>query len=97
MSDGGVGRMPGTGTLASSIMGMDHMVRTMARATKAPLPDVIRMATLTPAERAGVATEVGSLDKGKCADVLVLDQRLAVKRVFIGGEEFRRDAPAAGS
>jgi len=54
-SDGHVGRMPDSGALASSIMGMDTMVRTMARATKAPLPDVIRTASLTPAERAGVA------------------------------------------
>jgi N-acetylglucosamine-6-phosphate deacetylase len=87
-SDGLVGRMPGSTALASSIVGMDTMVRTMARATKAPLPDVFRMATLTPAERAGVARKVGSLEKGKFADLLVLDRKLAVKRVFIGGEEF---------
>ena len=93
-SDGFVGRMPATGTLASSIMGMDTMVRTMARATKAPVQDVIRMASLTPAERAGVARKVGSLEKGKCADVLVLDKKLAVKRVFVGGEEYRGRAPA---
>ena len=30
------------------------------------------MASLTPAERAGVARKVGSLDKGKLADVLVV-------------------------
>lgn len=89
ISDGKVGRMP-EGGLASSIMGMDTMVRTMARATGAPLPDVIRMATLTPAERAGVAQGVGSLAKGKLADVLVLDRKLAVKRVFIGGVEHPR-------
>jgi len=88
VSDGLVGRMPGTGTLASSIMGMDHMVRTMAKATRAPLPDVFRMATLTPAERAGIARKVGSLEKGKAADVLVLDKKLTVKRVFVGGQEF---------
>ena len=88
-SDGLVGRMPGSDALASSIMGMDTMVRTMARATKAHLPEIIRMASLTPAERAGVARKVGSLEKGKYADVLVLDKKLAVKRVFIGGEEFR--------
>jgi N-acetylglucosamine-6-phosphate deacetylase len=93
VSDGLVGRMPGTGTLASSILGMDHMVRTMARATKAPLPDIIRMASLTPAERAGAARKVGSLEKGKHADVLVLDKKLAVKRVFIGGEEFCSPIP----
>lgn len=87
ISDGLVGRMPG-GPLASSIMGMDHMVRIMARDTKAPIHDVVRMASLTPAERAGIAKKVGSLEKGKLADVLVLDRKLGVKRVFIGGEEF---------
>ncbi len=92
-SDGLVGRMPGSGALASSIMGMDTMVRTMARATKAPVQDVIRMASLTPAERAGVARKVGSLEKGKFADVLVLDKKLGVKRVFIGGEEMKHRRP----
>jgi len=87
-SDGLVGRMPDSDALASSIMGMDTMVRTMARATKAPLPDIFRMASLTPAERAGIAEKAGSLEKGKWADVLVLDRKLAVKRVFVGGEEF---------
>jgi N-acetylglucosamine-6-phosphate deacetylase len=89
ISDGLVGRMPGTGALASSIEGMSHMVRVMARDSKAPLHDVIRMASLTPAERVGIARKVGSLEKGKLADVQVLDKKLAVKRVFIGGSEFQ--------
>lgn len=93
-SDGQVGRMPGTGALASSIVGMDHMVRTMAKATKAPLHDVIRMASLTPAERSGVARKVGSLEKGKLADILVLDKKLAVKAVFIGAQRFQMPAEA---
>ena len=62
------------------------MVRHMKAMTTASLPEVIRMASLTPAERAGVADEVGSLAPGKRADVLVLNQRLRVKRVFLGGE-----------
>jgi N-acetylglucosamine-6-phosphate deacetylase len=86
VSDGSVGRMR-NGVLASSASGMDHMVRTMARATGAPLQEVIRMATLTPAERAGVAESVGSLAKGKCADVVMLDRRLGVKGVWVGGVE----------
>ena len=32
-------------------MGMDHMVRQMRRSTGATLPEVVRMASLTPAER----------------------------------------------
>jgi N-acetylglucosamine-6-phosphate deacetylase len=89
INDGEVGRtIDGTGNLASSVKGVDHMVRTMAAATKAPLWDVIRMATLTPAERAGIAKQCGSLEKGKRGDVLVLSKRLAVRKVLVGGEEF---------
>jgi N-acetylglucosamine-6-phosphate deacetylase len=93
ISDGKVGRMPGSGALASSIEGMSHMVRVMARDSKAPLHDVIRMASLTPAERVGIARKVGSLEKGKLADVLVLDKKLTVERVFIGGGEFQPGQP----
>jgi N-acetylglucosamine-6-phosphate deacetylase len=86
-SNGKVGYQPGKG-LASSIMGMDTMVRNMKNMTSASVPETVRMASLTPAERAGVADEVGSLEVGKRADVLVLNRKLEVKRVFIGGEVF---------
>lgn len=86
-SDGCVGFVPGQG-LASSAVGMDAMVRHMAASTTAPLYDVIRMASLTPAERAGIANETGSLEAGKRADILVLTSDLDVERVFIGGYEF---------
>lgn len=83
-SDGRVGWAP-NGSLASSIMGMDHMVRTMLKSTSATLPEVVRMASLTPAERVGLGGQIGSLEVGKQADVLVLSQRLRVRRVFVGG------------
>ena len=86
--DGEVGRMPdGTG-LASSSQGMDHMLRIMQRATRAPVHEIIRMASATPAERAGLARDCGSLEKGKRADVVLLDKKLRVKRVFLSGQEF---------
>jgi N-acetylglucosamine-6-phosphate deacetylase len=85
-SDGKVGWAP-NGSLASSIMGMDHMVRVMQRATGAPLHEIVRMASLTPAERAGIAAETGSLDVGKRADVLLLDRRRRVRRVWLEGNE----------
>jgi N-acetylglucosamine-6-phosphate deacetylase len=86
-SDGKVGFQQGRG-LASSVVGMDRMVQNMKNMTSASLPEVIRMASLTPAERAGIAKETGSLEPGKRADVLVLSKKLEVQRVFIGGEEF---------
>lgn len=83
-SDGRVGFVKGQG-LASAVTGMDHMVRTMARSTSASLAEVVRMASLTPAERAGIASDAGSLEAGKRADILVLSEELNVERVFIGG------------
>jgi N-acetylglucosamine-6-phosphate deacetylase len=85
-SDGHVGRAHDG--LASSVVGMDHMVRHFHEATKLPLPAVVRMASLTPAERAGIGSRTGSLEPGKRADVLVLSQDLQVRRVFVRGREF---------
>jgi N-acetylglucosamine-6-phosphate deacetylase len=68
---------------------MDTMVRNMASQTSASLPQVIRMASLTPAERTGIASETGSLEPGKWADVLILDSALQVEKAFVHGEEMR--------
>ncbi len=83
-SDDKVGWAP-NGSLASSIVGMDSMVRHMKKSTSASLSQVIRMASLTPAERTGIADLTGSLDVGKQADILVMDEGLNVVDVFVGG------------
>jgi N-acetylglucosamine-6-phosphate deacetylase len=73
--------------LASSASGLDHMIRIMLRATGAPIHEIIRMASLTPAELTGIADCCGSLDAGKQADLVLLDSRLMPRRVLIGGVE----------
>ena len=83
-SDGKVGWAP-NGSLASSIVGMDHMVRQMKKSTSASLPEVVRMASLTPAQRVGIADETGSISVGKRADLVVLDRRLQVEKVLVNG------------
>lgn len=83
----GVGMLPDLTALASSVQGMDHMIRTFAKLTGRPLWEVIRMASLTPARIAGRDHELGSLARGKRADVVVLDRDLTVRRVFIDGVE----------
>ncbi len=82
----GVGLMPDGKALASSARGMDHMVRTYHEMTCRPIWESVRMATLTPARIAGWDQEIGSLEVGKRADLLVLDKEFNVRRVFIDGE-----------
>lgn len=84
---GGVCVPPDGGGPASSCQGMDHMVRTFRELTGAPLPEVVRMASLTPARVLGIDARVGSLEAGKTADLLVLDEGLRVERVFLQGRE----------
>ena len=87
-NNGTVGVLPGTDSLASSIVALEHMVRVMMRDTDAGLAEVIRMASLTPAERTGFGHDRGSLEPGKFADIVILSRDLYAQRTFIGGIEF---------
>ncbi len=88
----GVGVMPDGQALASGVMGMDHAVRTFGRLTGAPLAEVVRMASLTPARIAGFDHIVGSIAVGKRADLIVLSEELEIRQVFIGGLSLVSDA-----
>jgi N-acetylglucosamine-6-phosphate deacetylase len=85
ISQDGVGKLPDGSALASSTQGMDHMVRTFLTLTGRPLWEVVRMATLTPARIAGWDSQIGSLEPGKRADLVVLDGQLRVQAVLRDG------------
>ena len=51
-------------SLASGVTGLDHAVRTFHYLTGVPLPQVIRMASLTPARILGLDSDIGSLATG---------------------------------
>jgi N-acetylglucosamine-6-phosphate deacetylase len=62
------------------------MVRTCYAQSGASLDEVVRMASATPATILR-RQDIGSLAKGKCADVLLLNEDIEVMRVFIEGRE----------
>ena len=55
--------------------------------TGAPLADVVRMATLTPARIARREKDLGSIEVGKIADLVVLDKELKVREVYLAGNK----------
>jgi N-acetylglucosamine-6-phosphate deacetylase len=95
-SDGGVGLIPGSTNLASSVRGIDFMVRHMHQQVGLDLPTAVRMASLTPATIIGLQHEIGSLAAGLRADLLFLDSALKVTRVFLDGEEAALHPPGGG-
>jgi N-acetylglucosamine-6-phosphate deacetylase len=83
----GVGIMPDGKALASGVAGMDHCVRAFHALTGVPLPEVIRMASLTPASIAGASKDLGSIAPGKYADLVILDRELRVQDVYLRGQK----------
>jgi N-acetylglucosamine-6-phosphate deacetylase len=88
----GVGKMPDRQGLASSVRGMDHMVRTFVAQTGVAVCEAVRMASLTPARIVGHEGEIGSIEVGKRADLLMLDRELNVEQVYVGGRRIGADA-----
>lgn len=82
----GVGLMRDGSALASGVVGLDHAIRTFHAATGAPLHEVVRMASRTPARIAGVDETRGSIEEGKIADLVVFSAALEVRQVFVAGQ-----------
>jgi N-acetylglucosamine-6-phosphate deacetylase len=79
-----VARLVRDGSIAGSTLTMDLALRNAVAAGIA-LPDAVAMAATTPARALGLAEEVGALEAGLRADLVVLSPELEVKRVMRAG------------
>jgi N-acetylglucosamine-6-phosphate deacetylase len=82
VKDGAVRRPDGV--LAGSVVTMLESVRNL-HALGAPLAQAVAAASTVPARVTG--RELGRLAPGGTADVLILDDRLELRGVFVGGKE----------
>ncbi len=74
------------GTLAGSALDMATAVRNCVERVGIPLDEALRMASAYPADFLGIAGERGRIRPGLAADLVHLDDRLAVRATWIGGE-----------
>ncbi|HTM52058.1 MAG TPA: N-acetylglucosamine-6-phosphate deacetylase [Bryobacteraceae bacterium] len=79
-------RIPDGTALASSVFPMNEMVRVFRDLVGCPIWQAVRMASLTPAEIVHADEDAGSLSPGKWADILLIDDKIDVKAVFLGGK-----------
>ena len=82
----GVCKLADHSALAGSIATMDRLIRTMVQKAEIPLEDTIRMISETPAKIMGIYDRKGSLQRGKDADILILDKDLEVRAVWAMGK-----------
>lgn len=73
------------GTIAGSILTMDRAIGNAVRFSGVSLAHAVRMASLIPARIAGCAERKGSLESGKDADVILLDEDSRCRATWIGG------------
>ncbi len=73
----GVARLP-DGTLAGSTLTMDRALRNFAAATHESLSDIWQTSSLNAARAVGVSARKGSLEAGKDADLVLIDQNVNV-------------------
>lgn len=73
------------GSLAGSVLTMATAVRNMVKLVGLELHQAVQMASLNPARRHRLDTEIGSLAVGKRADLVLLDKDLNIDTTIVGG------------
>lgn len=79
------------GELYGSQLTLSVAIRNMRKHTGASICELIKMVTSTPAKAVGLYRDRGSIEPGKIADLVVLDEDLNVKGVLLEGSFVRKD------
>jgi N-acetylglucosamine-6-phosphate deacetylase len=74
------------GEISGSLITMDMALKNMHHFTAAPITHLFKMAAATPARAIRIFDTVGSIDVGKYANFVLLDEALCLKKVFLKGE-----------
>ncbi|MEL7605451.1 N-acetylglucosamine-6-phosphate deacetylase [Sedimentibacter saalensis] len=73
------------GSLAGSTLNLNKAVYNMVKFLNVPIHEAVKMASLSPARAIGVHVNKGSIEVGKDADILLLDDNVNVSCVIKGG------------
>ncbi len=75
-----------SGDIAGSKLTMDLACRNIMTHTSCGIVQAFVMASLNPAKLLNLDSEIGSIENGKTADLVFVDDRFNVKEVMLGGE-----------
>ena len=73
------------GTIAGSVLKLNNAVRNVLANTTLPVNEVFKMASLNPATSIHCADRIGSLECGKDADIIIVDNNINVLRTIKKG------------
>lgn len=73
------------GTIAASVLKLNEAVRNLYENTDLSINEAVACASLNPARALGVDDKIGSLETGKCADIIIFDDQFNIQKTIIGG------------
>lgn len=73
------------GTIAASVLKLNEAVRNLYENTDLSINEAVACASLNPARALGVDDKIGSLEAGKCADIIIFDDQFNIQKTIIGG------------
>ena len=79
--------MPDRQAFAGSVATADRLIRVMTEQAGLSLHEAVRMISLNPARLLKLDADMGSIREGKLADLIVFNEKVDVRRVYVGGRE----------
>jgi N-acetylglucosamine-6-phosphate deacetylase len=86
VSENGTNLRLSSGNLAGSALTMNKALRNFTQNTGASLEETWRCSSLNAAINLGISSDTGSIEKGKLADLILMDENYDVKMTMIEGE-----------
>lgn len=75
-----------SGNLAGSTLNLRQAVYNMVTNLDVPIHEIVKMASLNPARSLKIDNELGSIEIGKIADLVIFDENIKIKNTIIGGK-----------
>ena len=86
--EGRYSRLAGTETLAGSVTNLMDCLRIAVKEVGISLASAVKCASMNPAKALGIFDSRGSITPGKYADMVLLNQDLSIRAVFLKGRLF---------
>ena len=77
-----------SGSLAGSILTLNKAIKNIYKNSDLPLNEIVKMSSYNPAKHCKVDNHKGLIKEGYDADLVLFDDNINIKKVFISGKEF---------
>ena len=74
------------GTIAGSVLNLNEAVYNLFENSGLEIYEAVACASLNPAKALNVDAEIGSLETGKRADIIIADEKFNIEMTILGGE-----------